>query len=92
MQCEKKYLNLIIILVIILLNHSSLFAKKKSDKEIQTYPYEWSFQQDTEPLQTEVVGNPLDYAGRRNRNRLYEILSFREHMKIPTGLPAGSLL
>ncbi|MDP8314817.1 MAG: HEAT repeat domain-containing protein [Candidatus Celaenobacter antarcticus] len=62
---RKKYLNLIIILVIILLNHSSLFAKKKSDKEIQTYPYEWSFQQDTEPLQTEVVGNPLDYAGRR---------------------------
>ena len=41
-----------------------LFAKKKQ-VEIEPYPHEWYFQQDTEPLKTEIIGNPLDYAGKR---------------------------
>jgi len=61
----KKYIIFLLILVIIIIDYSLLFAKKKTDKDVQTYPYEWYFQQDTEPIQTEITENPLDYAGKR---------------------------
>ena len=54
----------IIFLCIFLLINGVLFAKKKQ-VEIEPYPHEWYFQQDTEPLKTEIIGNPLDYAGKR---------------------------
>ncbi len=62
---RKKYLILLLLFVTILVNHSLLQAKKKSNKEIESYPYELYFQQNTEPIKAEIVGNPLDYAGKR---------------------------
>ncbi|MDP8226463.1 MAG: HEAT repeat domain-containing protein [Candidatus Celaenobacter polaris] len=64
---RKKYAIWLILLVTIFLNHSLLYARKKSNEDIKPYPYEWYFQQDTEPIQTEIIGNPLDYAGKRIR-------------------------
>lgn len=62
---RKKFIILLLILVSIFINYSFLDARKKSNQDIQPYPYEWYFQQDTEPIETEFIGNPLDYAGKR---------------------------
>ncbi|HEX37585.1 MAG TPA: hypothetical protein ENG70_01805 [Candidatus Cloacimonetes bacterium] len=61
---HNRYLYILITISLVFLNHSLLHAKRKS-KEIMPYPYEWHFQQDTEPITTEIIGNPLDYAGKR---------------------------
>ena len=62
---RKKITILLLILIIIFINYSLLYAKKKSNKDIQPYPYKLYFQQDTEPILTEIIGNPFDYAGKR---------------------------
>ena len=43
---------------------SELYSKRKKP-EIQPYSYKSYFQQNTEPINTEINGNPLDYAGKR---------------------------
>ena len=62
---RKKFTILLLILVTIFINHSLLYARKESNKEIKPYPYEWYFQQYTEPIETDITSNPLDYAGKR---------------------------
>ncbi len=64
-KMRKKYAILFLLLVTILLNHSLLYARKKSNKDIKPYSNELYFQQDTEPVEFEYTGNPLDYAGKR---------------------------
>ncbi len=63
MNSKALFINMLIVIHCLALPISSFAKSKKA--EIKPYPHEWYFQQDTEPIKTEIIGNPFDYAGKR---------------------------